>query len=498
MIVETTDRVPWSGTLRPPAWERWRRTLGLAIAAALAGLVAAGLVAAGLWYVVIGVVLAVPTLVLLHRRPMICVALWVLLGPIVAVTDDGGVRKLYWIFHRALPLVTLLLIVVSTWAGLRERPRIRLRPAEWFMAGYVAITTVSILYTAGAPLETSYTLYDRVVAPMCLYLIVRRTDPDERDLRVLLVPMLFLLVTQSVIGAISWIAPGMLPAEWLVNVGRTSGSLQDPDLFAVALLFAGMYLLHFGLRLGKGRWTNAGLLLALILALFMAFLSYERAAWLAAVIVAAAMLYVFRRSALKVVPVAVLALVILLSSGVLNGPLTYASGRLHSPEADESALARLPPALAAVRMFMLKPITGWGYDQFDRFSTPFQGRVGALVVPRKVHASHNAYLTVIAEQGAVGFLLLLGPLFAWLVATLSLVRRMRTDREQRTRFLAICWVGVLTFIVVNNFENMKTTFGLGLWWLMLGFIAASVERGRRTAELDGASTQPAPLGEGSA
>jgi O-antigen ligase len=470
---------PWAGSLRPP---RWRRSLraGLVATAVVAGAGAAGgLIASNLWFVVVGALLAIPAVLILHRRPMVAVGLWILVGPIVAVSNDVGLRKLYWIFHRGLPLLAVVLILASGWAGLRERPRVRLGWIEALMAAYVAVTVVSILYTAVSPLETLVTFYDRVLAPMFLYLIVRLTDPDERELELLFVPMLFLLVTQSVIGTVSWIAPSILPAEWLINVGRTSGSLRDPDLFAVSLIFSGMYLLHFGLRSARGVWARTGLLVLMILALFMAFLSYERAAWLAGLLVTAALLFIFRRIAVRFVPAAALALVILLASGALSGPLAYANGRLHSPEADESALARLPPALAAVRMFKIKPVTGWGYDQFDRFSTPFQGRIGELVFPEKIHASHNAFLSLIAEQGMPGFILFLGPVFGLLLATPMAARKLRFDPNERTRLLAVCWLGVLTFVVVNNFENMKVTFGLGLWWLILGLIATTIERARR-------------------
>ncbi len=444
-----------------------------------AGLVVAFLVGQGLWYVAVGLLLILPVLILLQRRPLAGVAIWLAMAPLVAVSDDAGMRKLFWIFHRSLPLVTLALVVASAIAGLRPRRLPRLGWAEALMAGYVVASLVSIAYTASSPVAEAYFLYDHVVAPMCLYFVVRLVEPDERDIKLLFPAVVFLLISQSAIGLMEWISPGLLPSAWLVHLGeRTTGSLRDPDLYSVTLLFSGMFVLHFGTRWSKGRAGRTLSFLLFTLAIFMVFLSYSRAAWIAGLIVLAGSLVLYRRHVVKIVPIVTVVVVLVLASGALTGQLEFARARLASQKSEETALSRLPVALAGARMFAAKPATGWGYDSFDRFSLPFQGRVGNLVYPAKVHASHNVYLTLLAEQGALGFILFLGPMFLWLFRARSSVRNMPVDAGLGRRFLAMLWLAVVTHIVVNNFVNMRVTFGLGMWWLTLGLIATVTDRYR--------------------
>jgi hypothetical protein len=59
------------------------------------------------------------------------------------------------------------------------------------MGGYVAASSISIVFTSSDPLFTLHTFYDRVFVPMCLYLIVRLIEPDEADLRLLVPVALF-------------------------------------------------------------------------------------------------------------------------------------------------------------------------------------------------------------------------------------------------------------------------------------------------------------------
>ena len=51
------------------------------------------------------------------------------------------------------------------------------------MAGYVLLSYLSIAYTSATPKASAYHLYDAVVIPMCLYLLVRLVAPDEAALR---------------------------------------------------------------------------------------------------------------------------------------------------------------------------------------------------------------------------------------------------------------------------------------------------------------------------
>lgn len=451
-----------------------RSTVNWSLAAILAGLVVANLVAAGYWYLALGLLLAGPMFVVLHRYPLIAISIWLVLAPLVAVTDDVGNRKIFWLIHRSLPVLTLGAIAVGSFLGISDRKIAKLGWPEVMMGGYLVASVLSILYTSDATLATLYMLYDRVFVPMCLYLIVRLLSPDERDLRLLLPAVAFLLVTQSVFGLLSWVAPGSLPSVWLAHAGeRTTGSLRDPNVYSVTVLFAGLFLLHRAFTGSHSRWVRLGAVALFVLALVMVFFTFSRAAWLAGLVAVVMVAFAYPKFARRLAIAAVPVVLLLLASGVLTHQLDYAYERLTS---EDSALSRLPVLVAAARMFEAKPVTGWGYENFDRYSRRLQGRVGDLASAEKPHASHNLYFTILAEQGVIGFVLFLGPPAYWMVRTVkrwgSVPRSGGIDR----RLLLLMWAAIAVFVIVNNFVVVSVTFGPGVYWLTLGLIASIVDR----------------------
>jgi O-antigen ligase len=465
--------------IRPPPWRDVARHVGWTSAAVLGGAAVAYLVAGGLWYVALALLLSVPALVLVLRHPLATIAVWLLVTPFVSATDVPAERQVFWLAHRGLPVAVVLVIVLGSISRVDQRRLPRLGWPELMMAGYVVASFLSIAYTSDERVAVAYLLYDRVVVPMCLYLAVRLLQPDEGSLRRLLPVVLFVLLSQSLIGILSWVAPASLPSSWLVQVGeRTAGSFNDPDVFGTTVVLCGLLLLHVGLSAARRPLDRIWPLLAFSWALLMVFLTFSRGNWLAGLVVLAGVLYVHRRHAKSVLSFLAVVLVVLLASGMLTTQVEFAQERLASESAEESALVRLPVAVAAVRMFEAEPLTGWGYGNFDRFSRPYQARVSDLVSPEKPHASHNLFLTILAEQGIVGLVLFIGPMLIWLGRSRASLPNMLIHQR---RLVATLWLAIVAYVIVNNFSVMKVPFGLGLWWLTLGLIASLVSRSRPLA-----------------
>lgn len=451
--------------------------------AAVVATIVAYLVANGMWYLVVALLLAVPAFVVLHRYPLVAITVWLFLTPLIVESSSGAVRKVFWLIHRGLPVMTLVAIMAGAILGIGTRKLARLGWPELMMAGYVIATLVSIAYTSASPEAAVILLYDRVMVPMCLYLIVRLLEPDERDLRWMLPAVVVVLLSQSLIGLLSWTVPGLLPSDWQTKLGqRTIGSLRTPDVFGTTVLFCGLFLLHAGLKGSQRLTSHIGAILLFVLTMLMVFMTYSRANWLAGIVAIAGTLYIYRRS-IRLTMIVVPLVAIALASGLLASQIRYASERIRSAEAQESALSRLPVIVASIRMFEAKPVTGWGYEEFDRYSRPFQTRVGDIVSPTKPHASHNLYLTTLAEQGIVGFLLLLGPMIYWLLRTRSAWRHIPTTGLIGRGLVTILWLVIASHVIVNNFSRMQVPFGLGMSWLTLGLIASIVARYSRDEEL---------------
>jgi O-antigen ligase len=99
--------------------------------------------------------------------------------------------------------------------------------------------------------------------------------------------------------------------------------------------------------------------------------------------------------------------------------------------------------------------------------------VANLASAEKDHASHNLFLTILAEQGAIGLLCFVFPTVLWARRSFGAYGWMPMSER---RMLAGLWVVVGAFFLVNNFSVMKSSYGLGVWWLTLGLVASIVDR----------------------
>ncbi len=439
--------------------------------------VVAYLVVADLWPFAIVLVLALPIFALLHRYPLTGLFVWLLLAQFLVLTDSSMLRRLYWLIHRALPPITIGIILLSHMLHVHKRKLPRLGGAELIMVGYLVVTQLSVLYLSDDVQANTIYVYDRIFVPMCLYLLIRLLHPTEQDLRRLIPVFIFVLVAQSIIGILSWSAPQVLPSAWLDRAGsRTTGSLQSYSVFTVTAVTCGLLILQSALNhnLGKTwRWLQY---LLFSLAYFMIFFSFSRGSWLAGLVVFMGLAVIYRQFVVRFTLITLPVIAILLSAGALGAYAEWASQRFYSDHSQEAALSRLPIYYASYRMFEEKPVMGWGYGNFDRFDRLFQARVGDLVNPVKDHASHNLYLTLLAEQGIVGVFFYLAPMFWWLVLSVRAYSRLPVEGFWSRKLLVIFWLLLLFHVIVNNFSNMRVVYGLGLWWITLGFIGAMVSR----------------------
>jgi O-antigen ligase len=445
------------------------RAISWGLAVIVTGVATAYLLSAGLWFVAVALLVALPAFVVLNRAPMAALAIWLLLAPYVLFTS-GVVRYGFWLVHRALPIVVIVVLIASRALGLRTRPLGRLGAPELLMVTYVFATALSIGYTSTTVSTSIITLYDRVVVPMCLYVIVRLVRPTEESLRWLVPVAMVTIVAQTTLGLAAWVVPAALPDEWLGREGtRTIGSLGSPSVYGVTMLAAGAFLLHAAATEPRRvvRFAERALF---VVSVVMAVGTLTRGVWLAAIVVVAALAVVHPRQIRRIAVTALPVLLVLGLTGAAAGQVARLETRFGS---DETALSRLPVALASWRMFEAKPVTGWGFSNFDLFDREFQSEVSGFI-PEKDHASHNVYLTLLAEQGLIGMLLFLGPA-AWLLGRTiaSFSRLPRTGLASR-KLVVLLWGVLLAHVAVNNFSNMRVVFGLGQWWLVLGLIAALV------------------------
>lgn len=419
--------------------------------------------------------LALPAVVALSRKPLLAITIWLLVNQLVVNGSGGPERQVYWAVHRALPLTVLALIAVVQVIGPHRRELSRLGAPELAMGGYVLVTVASIWYNSATPAATSVHFLDRVALPMALYLVIRLVRLTRQDLLVIVTALGVVVITQTVIGLLSWSAPGLLPPAWLNREGlRTVGSLDHPNVYGTTMITGALLLLHTGANAARRPALQLAALATGLLGLFMTFMTFGRANWVAAIPAVIGFVVLHRRFARRMVAVGTIGLALLIGNGALTTQAEHAAQRFSSAQSQESALSRLPVIYASIKMFEARPLTGWGYGDFDRYDEQFKARVGNLVYPDKEHASHNLYLTILAEQGLIGFVLYVFPALWWFRLTLKRWHTLPAWGLVSRQLVGVLWLAALSHVIVANFANVRIVYGLGLWWILLGLIAALV------------------------
>jgi O-antigen ligase len=436
------------------------------------GVISGYLIVRGDWYLAVGFIVAVPVLIALFWYPLLGVFLWLGIAQFLMVTQTTEIRMIYWAIHRGIPLLSLGLLLVKQIFMPGEKRLPKLGWSELAMMGYLIATFVSIIFSQDDPVPVVILLFDRMFIGMCLYMLVYLSRPREKDLQILIYVVLFITAAQSLIGILSWIAPGLLPDIWLRWVGlRTIGSLSNPSVYTAALLFGGLILFQAGMYQKKKRFKVL-YIATFIVAGFCVFLSLSRASWLGGLLVGIGLMILYPRFMLKF-GLIVIVLAILAVSFLLLGESTLIQDRFYSEESESSALSRLPVTIASLRMFSSKPIFGWGYGNFDLFDRQFYNNsIGSFTADNKDHASHNFFLTILAEQGLVGFFLYMAPVIILLFRSIKNYSKLSEQGFLGKNFIVILWLIMVNLVVLNNFVNLTVVYGVGLWWITLGLISS--------------------------
>jgi O-antigen ligase len=132
----------------------------------------------------------------------------------------------------------------------------------------------------------------------------------------------------------------------------------------------------------------------------------------------------------------------------------------------------------SIKLIERKPLLGWGYDSFDRVKYNVSVPSPQLPLSQALQStSHDTYLTILVEYGALGFAIFVLPWIAIFLRGLSKVRKPAPDRW----FLA----AMLASIVLLAVNAATLDYRFFSFVPMLGWLSLALVR-RRLAE-------PAPV-----
>ncbi len=425
----------------------------------------------GLWYFAVVLILMLPAAIIVNKTPFAIIIVWLLLAPFFALTPDTVTRYIFWILQRAMIVSGLLVVILSRLLRVKEYKPFRLGMAELAMGSFAVYLLMSILFLHNGDTAIFIKFYDRMFTPMCMYLLVRLIAPDKKEWQMVIWAALGVVITQSVIGLLSWFAPGVLPRAWLGLQGvRTTGSVGEPSVYT-ALLGFGIAVLFQAAMNYKNRVARAVFLFAFMLGSLGIFISFSRGSWLGGFIIIFGFLPIYPKQMARMIA-ALLVFGIILGGSVLASQMAWAGERLDN---NKTKYDRIIVYHAAIEMLKAKPAFGWGYENFDRYDHSFYEKVGDAAPGRSDRTSHNTYLTILAEEGFVGFALYFFPSLWWLYLTIRAWSHIPKHGLWSRTLLIALWLAWLNITLVNSFVDMRfSAFGHTLWWLILGFIASIV------------------------
>lgn len=459
------------------AWAFWEerflpRWLPLLLGLVLGPVIASFIVGDELPFAV-ALALVIPAAILLVRYPFAAVMLWILILPLLRHDSSTAKVVIYWALHRTAIPAALCIAILADWLGLRKRPAVRFGVGELAMVLFLVLGVANVVVLHETESRSLIRFYDSVVIPFCMYWLIRLLAPSERDLRRLALVGIVVVLVQVGVALLSWFAPQVLPSFWQLRAGeRTAGTIGSPDQYTVTLVLLAVLLVQTAARSRPGL-VRSVMLATVALAFFGVFFSFSRASWLGGVLVLAGLAIIYPRIILGLaagIPV----IIMVLSTGVFDDEVAWAWRRLNTERTAEN---RIIVYAASLELIRASPVIGWGFGNHDLYAEKLKQRVGDVPFQAGTGiTSHNAYLTIAAEFGLIGFLLYMFPALWWATLAVKVRRRLPRGGFEGETWLVMLTLAQLDQVAVNNFNDLFShgQFTTTLWWMSLGLVATVV------------------------
>jgi len=326
------------------------------------------------------------------------------------------------------------------------------------LVSYLAVWNSSVNFSLPYPLTTAnpmLKIWKSYAFMVCMYLLTfNAIKDDENQRKMLVVAMALVLLFISIRSYRSFTAgPSFSEASrsagpfWAVGLG--------PNHF-------GAFIVHYSavflglLLLDKIRWHKILFLWTVLFSLHPLFFTYSRGAYAAALAVLVYFGLSKKRSLLILAVVLVIAWQTVLPSSVVE---RITMTKTEEGQIEHSAAIRFDLWDHALGLFERKPVFGIGFGGYE-FTMP-EGLFWT--------DTHNYYLKMLAEQGIIGFGLLLTVL---LLAFRSGWRLLKGGRNGFERGLGFGFAGcVIACACTNVFGDRWSYYEMGSYfWVLWGLV----------------------------
>jgi O-antigen ligase len=394
---------------------------------------------------------------------------WLFVAPIFQ--ESAANSRLGHALSLALYTAPPLVLLVKHLIARGSRPR-----AKWldfFPALYLVYLAVSLAATGSADFRsagtmgTVRTLYQNVGIGILIYYVVAFWRGRGPSLLATARVLMLLAALQAAMAIVE------VPTHW--NLWHDRGWQRGGDFRSIATLgnpaMTGAVLgvgivVALSVLCWRGPYELRRLAIVMLLLGFPALYATKTRGPILATLIAALLIVLFSARS-RLVGVAAIALVVLLL--VVFWPRIQSSSVYQSRITQKQNIqARLVLQEVSIKLIERKPLLGWGYDSFDRVKYDVSVPSPQLPLSQALlSTSHDTYLTILVEYGAIGFAIFVLPWVTIFVRGLGRARRFATDR-----WFVAAMLGSIVVLAVNaaTLDYRFFSFGPMLGWLALALL----------------------------
>lgn len=343
-----------------------------------------------------------------------------------------------------------ILIALPALYFLKDAPYSKYSMSAWMLLVMSLMIVLSVLFTQDIAMsgykpigKVKYFLFGfLMIAPFSYYF---KNALTEKKISYLIYAFLIATTVATIAGIVGMKTGYNFISRRVVNMDRNAGLSGMVLNYAHNLAY--FQAIAVGLLIHRKRvekFVNIKILGSLVLVNFIGlYLSYTRGAMLALII--GLPFYFFKRNKLKFVTIAS---AIIITAGAIY---TISGKSFLRPASDRERISQWK---AAVMAFKERPIFGYGYLNFERYSVPLKEKYNIGELQFGGHA-HNNFLEMLASTGILGFSAFMLWLFSWLW---EMYRRQDLIGEIGFPF-------IITFIV-SGLTQSTIALGVNLFFVM--------------------------------
>jgi len=365
-------------------------------------------------------------------------------------------------------IVTGIVTVLVRSVVVKGAPRVEVRRVHWILALLILYAVSSSAWANTlSQHEAAFELIDRLGAvPFLLYLVAPAAFATEHQRNILLVTLALVGAYLGATAFLEMIGPHSLVFPSFINnpaLGIHDGRARGPFLEAGAdglAMFCCSVAAIMLLDRPRRPWLRSAMIAIAGLCLLGLILTLTRQVWAGAA-AGALLASVASPKLRRHLPAAVVAGVFLVGGALLVVPGLQAKLDARAV-AQKPVWDRLNSDSAALRMFESRPLLGFGWGTFPRYS-PYYYHVARNYPLSSVGEVHNVVLSNAAELGVIGLGLWLLGLGAAIIAPF----RRRGPPSLEPWKLGLIAVTVAWFVQAN-FAPLAYAFDNYIPWLFAG------------------------------